>query len=70
MSIALFYTAATARYHFLSWFLTMLVVAVWCESDGIELLRHRYPGLCKRVIDYRWVRWLASGLDRLQRVSA
>jgi hypothetical protein len=69
-SIALFYTAATARYHFLSWFLTMLVVTAWCESDGIELLKHRYPGLCKRFIDYRWVRRLASGLDRLQRVSA
>jgi hypothetical protein len=69
-SIALFYTAATARYHFLSWFLTMLVVAVWFERDGIELLKQRYPGLCERFIDFRWVRRLASGLDRLQRVSA
>ena len=48
----------------------MLVVAVWFEMDGIELLKRRYPGLCERFIDFRWVRRLASGLDRLQRVSA
>jgi hypothetical protein len=69
-SIALFYTAAVARYHFLSWFLTMLVVAVWFERDGIEQLKRRYPGLSVRFIGYSWVRRLASGLDRLQRVSA
>src|SRR5262249_41919239 len=36
--VAFFYTAATARYHFLSWFLTMLVATVWFQRVGIGLL--------------------------------
>ena len=69
-SMALFYTAAIARYHFLSWLLTMLLVAVWFEREGIEWVKCRYPALSESFIGYRWVRRLASGLDRLQRVSA
>jgi hypothetical protein len=33
--VTLFYAAATARYHFLTWFLTMLVAMVWCQQVGI-----------------------------------
>jgi hypothetical protein len=68
--VALFYTAATARYHFLTWFLTMLVVMVWLRQTGIGLLKQRYPLLAERAAKHPWVQRLASGLDRLQRVSA
>jgi hypothetical protein len=69
-AVALFYTAATARYHFLTWFLTMLVVMVWLQQLGVDHLKHRYPLLSERFVKFPWVRRLASGLDRLQRVSA
>jgi len=68
--VALFYTAATARYHFLTWLLTMLVVMVWFKRVGIGLLERRYPVLSSRFAVHPWSRWLASGLKRLQKVSA
>ena len=68
--VALFYTAATARYHFLTWFLTTVVVIVWFQRVGIEHLKHRYPALVRRFAVHPWSRRLASGLDRLQKVSA
>ena len=68
-AVALFYTAATARYHFLTWFLTMLVVMVWLHEVGVHHLKQRFPLLSERFAKHPGVRWLASGLDRLQRVS-
>jgi hypothetical protein len=68
--VAFFYTAATARYHLLTWFLTMLVVVVWLHQVGAGRLKRRYPLLSERFAKHPWVRSLASGLDRLQRVSA
>ena len=44
-AVALFYTAATARYHFLTWLLTMLVVMVWFQRMGVNLMSQRYPAL-------------------------
>ena len=34
-AVALFYNASIARYHFLTWFLTMLVVMVFMQRDRI-----------------------------------
>jgi hypothetical protein len=68
--VALFYTAATARYHFLTWFLTMLVVMVWLHRVGIGLLERHYPVLSSRFAGHPWSRWLASRLNRLQKASA
>ncbi len=68
--VAMFYTAAAARYHFLTWFLTMLVVMVWLRQVGIDWLKRGYPLLSERFAKHPWSRWLASGLDRLQNVSA
>jgi hypothetical protein len=68
--VALFYTTATARYHFLTWFLTTLVVMVWFQRVGIKLLERQYPVLSRRFAVHPWSRWLASGLNRLQKVSA
>jgi hypothetical protein len=68
-AVALFYTAAIARYHFLAWLLTMLVTVVWFQRVGLNWLRQRYPGLSERLSSNPLHRWLASGLARLQKVS-
>jgi len=69
-AVALFYNAATARYHFLTWFLTMLVVMVWLREVGLGWLRRRYPLMSQRIAAHPWSLRLASGLARLQKVSA
>jgi hypothetical protein len=48
-TVAFFYTAAVACYHFLSWFLTMLVVTVFILQVGVGWLHRRYPVLCQRL---------------------
>ncbi len=68
--VALFYTAATARYHYLTWFLTMLVVAVWVQQMGLHSFKKRYPALCEQFVRHPWSQRLASGLARLQKASA
>lgn len=68
--VALFYNAATARYHFLTWFLTMLVVMVWFHDVGIGWLMQRYPNAAIRIANLRLSRQLAAALTRLQKVSA
>jgi hypothetical protein len=69
-AVALFYTAAIARYHFLSWFLTMLVVMVWLHQLGVVWVQRRYPALSEQLIANPLSRRLASWLARLQKVSA
>jgi hypothetical protein len=67
--VALFYVA-TARYHFLTWLLTMVVAAAWLRQVGIVWLQRRYPDFCRRIAAHPWSQRLASGLSRLQEVSA
>ena len=69
-AVAFFYNAAVARYHFLAWFLTGVVAAVWMQQVGIVWLAHRYPVICGRIAVHPVSRRLASGLARLQEVSA
>ena len=69
-AVALFYTAAIARYHFLSWFLTMVVVMVWLQQLGVVWVQRRYPALSEQFIANPLCRRLASWLARLQKVSA
>ena len=59
--VALFYSAATARYHFLTWFLTMLVVMVWFHDLAAAWLARRFPDTVARLSRHPWSRWLASG---------
>jgi hypothetical protein len=68
-AVALFY-AATARYHFLTWFLTMLVVMVWFHEIGIDWLRRRYPSMSERIARHPLSLALAAGLTRLQKASS
>ena len=59
-----------ARYHFLTWFLTMLVVMVWFHDVGIAWLKQRFPAASQRVAMHPLLQWLASGLARLQKASS
>jgi hypothetical protein len=69
-SVALFYNATVSRYHFLTWFLTMLVVMVFMHEAGLGWLQRRYPVLAQRLTHHPVSLWLASGLSRLQKSSA
>ena len=69
-AVAFFYNAAIARYHFLTWLLTMVVVMVWLHDVGIDWLRRRYPGMALRVASHPLSGRLASGLSHLQKSSA
>lgn len=68
--VAFFYNAATARYHFLTWFLTMLVTMVWFHDVGMAWLNERYPDAMNRIANHPLSRQLAQALTRLQKVSA
>ncbi|MGH6684772.1 MAG: hypothetical protein ACRECA_12800 [Pseudolabrys sp.] len=69
-AVALFYNAAVARYHFLTWFLTMLVVMAFMHEVGVGWLRRRHPVLSEHIVSHPLSLWLASGLSRLQKSSA
>jgi hypothetical protein len=69
-AVALFYRGDVARYHFLTWFLTMVVVMVFMHEVGIGWLRRRYPELSERLATHPASLWLASGLARLQKSAA
>jgi len=69
-AVALFYTAAVARYHFLAWLLTMLVAMVWLQQLGVVWVQRRYSALSEQFIANPQCRQLASWLARLQKVSA
>jgi hypothetical protein len=69
-AVALFYNAGVARYHFLTWFLTMLVVMVFMHDVGMGWFKRRYPVMSDSVISHPLSRWLGSGLARLQKASS
>ncbi|MGE5165686.1 MAG: hypothetical protein ACM3IH_16900 [Sphingobacteriales bacterium] len=48
-AVALFYTAAIARYHFLTWFLTMLVVSGWGSSGYSSAIR-RFRSVSSQIL--------------------
>ena len=68
-AVALFYNSVSARYHFLTWLLTLLVVVVWFHDVGISWLMQRYPDASNRIANLWLSRQLASALSRLQKVS-
>ncbi len=67
---ALLLAVAVARYHFLTWFLTMLVVMVFMHEVAIDWLLRRYPAASGRTTTHPLPRRLASGLAWLQKSSA
>jgi hypothetical protein len=68
-SVGMFYASA-GRYYYLTWLLTLLVVAVWVHDEGLELLRRRFPDVSKRVANHPASLALARGLDRMSSMIA
>jgi hypothetical protein len=65
--VGLFYATA-GRYYYLTWLLTLLIVAAWVHGEGIDILRRRFPQLSARVAKHPASLALARGLDRMQRL--
>lgn len=65
--VGIFYLTA-GRYHYLSWLLTLLVVAVWVHGEGVGLFRRAFPGLAARIDKRRRPLPLAQALDRACRL--
>jgi hypothetical protein len=63
-AVALFYVA-TPRYHFLTWFLTLLVAAAFMQQVGFPWLAARFPAPMARVTRILWPPRLARNLARL-----
>jgi hypothetical protein len=62
--VALFY-AGSGRYYYLTWLLTLLVVAAWLHGEGLDLLRRRFPDFSERVAKHLACLALARGLHRM-----
>jgi hypothetical protein len=62
--VALFYPP-DGRYHYLTWLLTLLVVAAWVHGEGLDLVRRWFPHFSARVAKHPASLALARGLDRM-----
>ena len=56
---------AAGRYYYVTWLLTLLVVAVWVHGEGIALVRQRFPEFTARVAKHPASLALARALDRM-----
>ncbi len=64
-AVALFY-AATPRYHFLTWLLTLLVAAAFTQQVGLPWLARRYPAAMALLTRTLWPPRLAAGIGWLE----
>jgi hypothetical protein len=64
--VGIFYATA-GRYYYLTWLLTLLVVAAWLQREGIGWLQRRFPVLAERVARHRLGVALARGLTSMAR---
>jgi hypothetical protein len=62
--VALFYASA-GRYYYLTWLLTLLVVAAWVHGEGLAMARRRCPRLTERIAKHPACLALARGLRRM-----
>jgi hypothetical protein len=62
--VALFYPG-DGRYHYLTWLLTLLVVAAWVHGEGLPIVRRCFPHFSARVAKHPASLALARGLDRM-----
>lgn len=67
--VGLFYATA-GRYYYLTWLLTLLVVMVWINGEGIDLVRRRFPRFSERVAKHPASVAIAQGLDRMSQMLA
>jgi hypothetical protein len=62
--VALFYASA-GRYYYLTWLLTLLVVAAWVHGEGLDIARRRFPRFADRVAKHPARLALARALRRM-----
>jgi hypothetical protein len=65
--VALIYASA-GRYYYLTWLLTLLVVAAWVHGEGLNMLRRRFPLFSERVAKHPARVALARGFGRMSRM--
>jgi len=65
--VAIFYLVH-GRYHYLTWLMTLLVVAVWAHGEGVELFRRRFPDFSTRFAAHPARATAARGLARMSRM--
>ncbi len=56
------------RYYYLTWLLTLLIVAVWLHGEGLAWMRRRWPALARwgtEVMQRPARSWVTRGLDRM-----
>jgi hypothetical protein len=63
-AVGLFYANA-GRYYYLTWLLTLLVVAAWVHGEGIDILRRRFPDFSERIAKHPASVAFVRGLDRI-----
>ncbi len=61
--VAWFYLSSD-RYYYLTWFLTLLVVAVWIKDEGAALARRTSPAFCEWCARHPITRFGSRMLDR------
>jgi len=62
--VALFYPG-DGRYHYLTWLLTLLVVAAWVNGEGLVIVRRWFPHVSARVAKHPASLALARGLNSM-----
>jgi hypothetical protein len=62
--VAFFYLSYP-RYYFVTWFLTLVVCAVWLRIEGLDFLRRYLPGLMNWFTGHPVTRALARGLTKI-----
>jgi len=62
--VALFYPG-DGRYHYLTWLLTLLVVAAWVHGEGLVIVRRWFPRFSARVAKHPASLALARGLNSM-----
>jgi hypothetical protein len=65
--VGLFYATA-GRYYYLTWLLTLLIVAAWVHGEGVDILRRRFPQFSARIAKHPASLALARGLERASRL--
>jgi hypothetical protein len=59
--------ASAGRYYYLTWLLTLLVVAAWIHGEGLDRLRRRFPRFSERGPKHPASIVLARGLNHMSR---
>jgi hypothetical protein len=66
--VALFYPPS-GRYYYVTWFLTLVVCAVWMRMEGLDLSRRRFPKFVEWFAGHPVTVALARGLEWCMRVA-